>query len=680
MNGRYRSVYAVLLVIAALVRAVPVMADDVQTPNVAISVMLEAPVKPNSTVWVLVHQDIRPGWHTYWQNPGMAGLPLTVDWRLPAGMTAGAIQWPVPERFEAGGVVGYGYRGEANFLVPLRAGAISPASKMRADMKLSWLVCAGMCIPEETQVQLDLSHTNGNGRLFAKARAALPHEFNGLVSATYDAHTLKLSVRDPEIASVSPAAVQFFPATPDLIDDSVTPEIRTAGSELVVTTIRAAHASPVTRIAGVITLGTAQAIAVSSDLKPAFQTLAMNGVVPAGSGIIAAALLAFLGGLILNVMPCVLPVLSMKALALAQTAGNAPELRRKSLSWFAGVLAAFVALIGVLLAIKSGGAVIGWGFQLQSPIVVFWLALLMLAIGANLLGVFELPTAIGGIGPSRLTPGVSGAFFSGALATMVATPCTAPFMGTALAYSLLQPGLVTIAVLLALATGFALPVLMLGFVPGFASLIPRPGPWMQRLRELLAFPMLGSGVWLLWVLDRQTGSSGLAIALTLAISVVFLAWLIPLFPRRSRVAAAIGGIAMLLTASAQLRATQNDSVGSWTKWSPEAVAAARASGHPVLADFTAAWCVTCLVNERLALDNPAVTARLAKDGVVLLKADWTTEDATITAELARHNHSGVPLYLLYPPSGAVIALPQILTPVNVLAALGEVQGSARKDP
>jgi thiol:disulfide interchange protein len=678
MNKFIHSVYGILLIIPALVCGTPAVAADFQGRNVAISVALEAPIKADSTVWVLVHQEIRPGWHTYWQNPGMAGLPLTVDWKLPAGVTAGLIEWPVPERFEAGGVVGYGYHGEANFLVPLKASAILLNAPVRAKMKLSWLVCAAMCIPEETQLQLELTHANGNARLFARTRAALPREFTGPAGATYDARTLKLSVRDPAITRAPVAAVQFFPVTPGVIDDSVKPEIRIAGDELVVTAIRAVHASPATRIAGVITLTAGQAFAVSSDLKPAFQTVAVNGAETGGIGVVAAALLALVGGLVLNFMPCVLPVLSMKALALAQTGGNASELRREGLCYFGGVFAAFGVLAGVILAIKAGDAAVGWGFQLQSPIVVFWLALLMMAIGGNLLGLFELPVTIGRIGPGRVTRGVSGSFWTGALATLVATPCTAPFMGTAVAYSLLQPGLVTVTVLLALATGFALPVLALGIVPGFASLIPRPGPWTQRLREFLAFPMLGSGVWLLWVLDRQTGPSGLAIALSIAIGVLFVAWVMRLLARTRRLVVSIGGSAMLLAASAQLGPMPSNSDGTWAKWSPEAVAAARASGHPVLADFTAAWCVTCLVNERLALEDSAVAARLANDRVALLKADWTTQDSTITAELTRNRHSGVPLYLLYPPAGDTITLPQLLTPATVIEALAKVEGSVKR--
>jgi thiol:disulfide interchange protein DsbD len=330
--------------------------------------------------------------------------------------------------------------------------------------------------------------------------------------------------------------------------------------------------------------------------------------------------------------------------------------------------------------LKGSGAALGWGFQLQSPIIVFWLSMLMIAIGCNLLGLFELPSSIAGIG-ANLTKGNGngGAFSTGILAALVASPCTAPFMGAAIAYALVQPGVVAFAVMAALAAGFALPVLLLGFVPGFACLIPKPGRWTERFREFLAFPMFGSGIWLVWVLDRQTGPSGLAIALSLAAGAVFLIWLVRLLPARVQIMAGFASFAALLALSSTIQAAQEDSMGpNWQRWSPEAVESARSNGNPALVDFTADWCVTCLVNERIVLENGGVKARLSSARVKMLKADWTKQDTAITAELARHGRSGVPLYVLYPAgqSSQPIVLPQILTQSAVMQALDRAEREA----
>jgi thiol:disulfide interchange protein len=678
---RHRASGWIFLGIVMLCSA-PAVAADIQARNVTISVSLESAATQNSTVWVAVRQTIRAGWHTYWQNPGMAGLPLTIDWQLPEGVTAGEIRWPVPERFEAGGVVGYGYRDQAIFLAPLMIGNLPALARNAANMKLSWLVCAEMCIPEEAVIHLDLNQPRHDPDLFAKARASLPQVFPGTVSATYDERTLKLSMRSSALPDARPDRLQFFPGAAGLIDDAVKPEFRVAGNELIVTASRPTRPAAISKISGIV-ISANRAFTIEADAKPAFRTVSARPPQESRyTSLFAAALFALLGGFILNLMPCVLPVLSMKALALARIGGQPARLRRDSLFYFAGVMVAFCALASVLLLLKGSGAALGWGFQLQSPVMVFWLAMLMLAIGCNLLGIFELPTAIAGIG-ADLTKGDGdrGAFYTGILAALVASPCTAPFMGTAIAYVLLQPGITAFAVMAALAAGFALPVLLMGFVPGFARLIPKPGAWTVWFRESLAFPMFGSAIWLIWVLDRQTGPSGLVIALSLAVGAVFLIWLVRLLPAQARMVAGFGGFAALLALSSTIQDAQEDSTGpNWQKWSPGAIETAQSEGNPALVDFTADWCVTCLVNERIALENDRVTARLASARVRMLKADWTKQDTAITAELARHGRSGVPLYLLYPAgqSSRPIVLPQILTPAAVMQALDRAERKATR--
>ncbi len=495
MSKLSHAAQTLFLVLLAILCVSEARSADIEARNVAISVSLETAATPNSTIWVAVHQTIRPGWHTYWENPGMAGLPLKIEWSLPEGVTAGSIRWPVPERFAAGEIIGYGYRDQATFLVPLTVRGVSTQQRQIADLKLSWLVCAEMCIPEDAQVRLALGRASGSPGLFAKARGALPRDISGEVSATYDDRTLKLSINDPDIVKFSFGPVQFFPGAAGIIDDTTSPEIRIAGRELILTAARPAHPQPISTVTGILALTGGQAFEIVADAKPAFRPVTAAAEPDSDvNGFFAAMIFAFIGGLILNVMPCVLPVLSMKALSLARAGSSAPRLRRESLFYFAGVIAAFGFLSLALLMFRASGAAIGWGFQLQSPIVVFWLALLMMMIGCNLLGVFELPMNISGFGANLTGAGGRGTFFTGLLGAFVATPCTAPFMGAALAYSLLHSGSVVFAIMMALGVGFALPILLLGFIPGFASLIPKPGRWMVRFKEFLAFPMFASGI------------------------------------------------------------------------------------------------------------------------------------------------------------------------------------------
>ncbi len=644
-------------------------ASTVQADHVALSISLETPAKPGSTVWAAIHQTIAPGWHTYWRNPGDSGLATSVSWSLPKGVTAGEPQWPAPERFTTGPIVNYGYKDEATLLVPLMVARDAALGAAPAQATLFLLECAQMCIPE--QVTLDLDLNKASPAIFAQARAALPRAFGGSAHVAADSKTLVLTLTDPVLSGVKADAVRFFPATKRAVDYDVSPSASISGDTLTWKVARPSRIKPFHTFDGVLDIPGVAAYAVS-----AMPVAASVPAAPAADGLtlVEAALLALLGGLILNLMPCVLPILSMKALALAQSGGSSRALRRDGVFYFVGVLATFAAIAGSLLLLKAGGAALGWGFQLQSPLVVFALTLLMTAIGLNLLGVFEVPLSLAGVG-NDLTraEGGQGAFFTGALAVLVASPCTAPFMSTAFGFALTQPAAPAIIVFLALGIGFALPFSALAFTPALVRLVPRPGPWMVRFKEFLAFPMLATAIWLFWVLGRQVGPTGLAVALSICLGLVFLLWLVPHLGLWLRRAVGIAGVAALIALSLQIRTVSAD-VG-WAPWSVEAVSEARNAGKPVLVDFSAAWCVTCLVNERVALDDKAVAARLRKDGVVTLKADWTNRSAAITAELSRYGRSGVPLYLLYSPGSqdSAVVLPQILTPASVMGALDKIR-------
>jgi len=659
-----------LIAAAALLLCVPATAaDTVHIDHVTLSISLESPAKPGSTVWAAIRQVIAPGWHTYWRNPGDSGLATSMSWVLPKGVTVGELQWPAPERFATGPIVNYGYKDEATLLVPLTFARDTAIGPVQARVFL--LECAQMCIPE--QATLDLNLGKASPAIFAKARAALPRAFAGSARVAVDAKTLVLTLSDPVLAGIRADAVRFYPATMRAVDYDDLPTAHIEGNTLTWKVAQPAHIKPFHTFDGVLDVPGVGAFAVS-----AMPTAVPVAPPPRADGLtlVEAALLALLGGLILNLMPCVLPILSMKALALAQSGGSSRILRRDGAFYFGGVLATFAVIAGTLLLLKAGGAALGWGFQLQSPLVVFALTLLMVAIGLNLLGAFEVPLSLAGVG-NDLTraEGGRGAFFTGALAVLVASPCTAPFMGTALGFALTQPAASAFVVFFALGTGFALPFAALAFTPALIRLVPKPGPWMVRFKEFLAFPMFATAIWLFWVLDQQVGSTGIAIALSVALGLAFLLWLLPLLGKWPRRVVGVASLAALVALGTRIQTVQPDS--DWASWSSEAVADARAAGRPVFVDFSAAWCVTCLVNERVALSDAGVAARFRRDRVVTLKADWTNRDAAISAELGRYGRSGVPLYLLYLPDSQrhAVILPQLLTPAMVLKALNRVGGA-----
>ncbi len=395
-----------------------------------------------------------------------------------------------------------------------------------------------------------------------------------------------------------------------------------------------------------------------------------------------AAAFAFLGGLILNLMPCVLPILAMKAIALAQSHASARTARRDGILYFAGVISMFLITASLLLLFRAGGAAIGWGFQLQSPPIVFALTLLMTALGLNLLGVFELPLGIAGFGQGLTQGGGARAsFLTGVLAVVVASPCTAPFMGSALGYALSHSAWAGLAVFASLGVGFALPFAAIAWLPSIGRLLPKPGLWMVRLKELLAFPMFATAIWLCWVLVQQVGPNGLAVALSIGLGLTFVIWLAARSRGAVRWSLFGAGVIALSIATSQLASSGKPLIDSakWRPWSPQLVSEAQQAGRPVFVDFGAAWCVTCLVNERIALQNAGVLSRLENDHVLLLKADWTTRDSAITSALADEGRVGVPLYLLYAPNARRPAvLPQILTPAVVLAALRDIEHFQKK--
>jgi len=689
----------------------------VTTDNVRSELVSEvATVKPGEPFWVGLRQTIRPKWHTYWKNPGESGLPTEISWKLSEGAKADPIVWPAPTLFDIGGVTNYGFKDEAMLLV-----RITPPADLAGPLTLAaeanWLVCEDVCIPEEGKFELVLPSGTAatpappvTRTLFEQARRAVPTPSPwparyGL-SRTGDP-TLLVEARGLKADTVS--AVYFFPAEwgPVATMARQNATVTAEGIRIPLKKGDAKTALPA-ELAGtlVLTEKTAdgsirQAFDLSARLDPAFAPAATtslaNAVGAEEISLLQALLFAVLGGLILNLMPCVFPVLAMKAAAFARLAGHGQgEMRRDGLAYTAGVLASFAAMAGIVIAIRSAVGEVNWGFQFQSPIFSLLIAYLFFVIGLNLSGVFEVGNRLAGVGQGLASRGgTTGAFFTGVLAVIVATPCTAPFMAAALGFALSQPAPATVAVLLAMGLGLALPYLALSMTPALQRLMPRPGAWMDRLRQFLAFPMYASAVWMIWVLTQQTGADGVLYALGGMILIAFAIWLLRIgsgvsagtWLRRGVAAAAVllafGATLKLDDSPATAASTSGGpaagvSFDGWERFSRARMAEAVAAGKPVFVDFTAAWCITCLVNERVALETPTTRKAFEQAGVVKLKGDWTSRDAEITGVLKELGRAGVPLYLFWPPGAdRPKILPQVLTESLILSELSSIPQAKR---
>jgi thiol:disulfide interchange protein len=701
-----RSLFAVFFLLFATAGA------QAEEPNVQVDLVAEqARIAPGQTFTVALRQRIKPDWHTYWVNPGDSGTATAIEWTLPPGMKAGEIQWPAPSRIPYGPLVNYGYDDEAVLLVDLTAPAdLKPGdtAKLVGDVQL--LVCKDICIPEDASVSLTLpvdtkpQANDAAVSLFTAARAKLPSKSPFAARIAQHGDDVRIAVDTGDARQLRD--ITFFPLQPERINNAAPQKVHTGANGITIETKRAEGAKPdAAALDGVLTFRD-ESTGKDAPLQ-AIQITAQPGTVPAiaggggaatGAGTIGlgeALLFALLGGLILNLMPCVFPVLSMKALALARGAyGDAAHRRADALAYTAGVLATFTVIAGVLLALRAGGAEIGWGFQLQSPLVVTALAYLLFAVGLVLSGVVTIGGGLAGMGSSLAARGgLVGSFFTGALATLVATPCTAPFMAAALGFALVQPAPLALAVFEALGLGLALPYLLLGFAPALARALPKPGAWMERFRQFLAFPVYATVVWLVFVLQAQTGPFAATSVLGGLVLIGFAAWAwdtAKLAGSRGRVVGATAAVVALVCALLLVRSVDDAAVAAPAAGTAPAAAAAGGSdaikwqafsqarldqllaeGKPVFLDFTAAWCITCKVNETVALTEDVARTMEAK-GVVALRGDWTRRDAEITRVLQAHGRAGVPLYLYYPAGSRVPrVLPQILTADSVRSVLEE---------
>jgi thiol:disulfide interchange protein/DsbC/DsbD-like thiol-disulfide interchange protein len=635
-------------------------------------------------------------WHIYWSNPGDAGAPPGMTVTLPEGGTAGPIQWPIPKVMNDGPVTSYGYsRKMAPVLLPLTVTPPKTIAGSTYHLKIAahWLVCKDICVPGSGYFELALPV---QAKPVAAADAALFEAVDRRMPAAKGWKAWiqpdgMLSVDGADASSLTVASAYFFPAQPGIINQDFYQGLKMPGGRVQLRLKAGSDFKPDTPLQGLLVLTAAD------GTETAGQITAQPGIPPVEMpqhtiwGALVAALTsgryldlvgaAFLGGLILNLMPCVFPVLAMKAAHLSQHAhGEAARNRRGGLAYGFGVILSFLLLGSLLLGLRAGGAAAGWGFQFQSPSFVLAIAWLLFAVGLSFSGVVEIGGRWMGLGHNLTTgSGLVASFCSGVLAAVVATPCTAPFMGAAIAAALAGPPLPGLLIFLALGLGLALPMVMLSIIPGVGRILPRPGRWMVVLHQALAFPIYATVLWLVWVAAEEGGPSLLLAVGAGLLLIAFAAWAWRL---GGRIAAGLALAAILvlvpiLWQARDLRAAPAALASAQAEpFSTARLAAVRAAGKPAFVNLTAAWCVTCLVNDRVALDRASVKLGFRREGITYFVGDWTRADPAITAYLKAHGRDGVPLYVYYPPSGGQpVVLPQLLTPDLVLKTIGATAGA-----
>ncbi|MFT8719777.1 protein-disulfide reductase DsbD family protein [Acetobacter sp.] len=625
---------------------------------------------------------LKPGWHTYWKNPGDAGEPVALSVTVSGSVTGkrDSIEWPAPTRLPEGPLMSYGYTGDV--LLPVTIQSVAGAGDtVKVSAHADWLVCAAVCVPEEADFELTLPAgplvPSAQASLFTEAATQVPQPSPFKATITQNG---SLTVEGEGFSSKTVQQAWFIPDEPGQIDQVAPQSLKVSSGRLMLQLKPLAGFPKGKPFGGLLDMrdvaGTRSVLAVTA--QPVNAVMQM----PTGDGMswLMLAGLAFLGGLILNLMPCVFPVLAMKALAILRLHENRSHLR-SGVAYTAGILLTFACLGGVMLAARGAGISAGWGFQFQSPAFVTGICLLLFAVSLGLLGIFELPVISAGQSLLYSQRGLLGDFLTGMLAVLVATPCTAPFMGGAIAGALVAPPVAALGIFLAMGLGLASPYLMLALIPGLGRFLPRPGRWMEILRQVLAFPVLATCVWLLWVLAQQNGNA-VAVAGGGLLALGFSGWLvvtargiggrrgqIGLFAAAILVACAPLPFLFFLSSGSGFHKEMVAETSSEQTFSENRLNKLRGQGKPVFVDMTAAWCITCLVNEHVTLESSSVQKEFTEKGIVFLKGDWTNRNPEITTFLHRYGRDGVPLYVYFPPHGEGYVLPQVLTGAIVKAAL-----------
>jgi thiol:disulfide interchange protein DsbD len=700
----------------------------VQNEQVRAELVAHAPdgVGAGKPVWLGLQIKHQPHWHTYWKNPGDSGLPTVLQWTLPSGVVAGDIAWPTPQRIPVGTMANYGFSDTILLPVPLTVASDfqpTPGGDLEVRLNASWLVCRQECIPQDGNFVLRVpakGSTASHAADFEAARAAGPTDLPGTSKAQLEGNSLTITVSGLP-ANWQGRALQPFPETPNIAEPVTSPQTAdkvgadgapslgkqvwnngvwsgsfplsvqregTADKLPIVLALGTQSLRTVATISGTWPpLGVASPALVSTAAMPAVAT--PTSVQPSGwSSWMLAIGAALLGGMILNLMPCVLPVLAIKVLGFSRHSEHSRGSQRaQGLAYTLGVVLSFVGLGALMLALRATGEQLGWGFQLQSPAVVAVLAALFTLLGLNLAGLFE----VGMLLPHKLASlqarhPVVDAFLSGVLAVAIASPCTAPFMGASLGYAISLPAAQALGIFAALGLGLALPFLAAAWVPAFGHMLPRPGAWMDTLRRFMAFPMLATVIWLVWVLGHLSGVDGAGALLALLLCMALVVWALGL-EGRSRIAfatlsiAAFAGVALaigpLVTRMDDSGSSANVAAGTgntatWQAWAPGRVEAELAAGRPVFVDFTAAWCITCQYNKKTTLSNSEVLTDMKARNVTLLRADWTRRDPAITVALEQLGRNGVPVYVLHQAGKPPVVFSEILDAQELRGALARL--------
>jgi thiol:disulfide interchange protein len=651
-------------------------------------VSLAPAIAPGGTLQVGLVLTLEEHWHVYWINAGDSGEPPKITWTLPDGITAGPMKFPIPSRLPLGPLMDFGYEDEVAFPVQLTAANSLKAGPIHLDAKVSWLVCREVCIPGKAHLGLDLTvspdatapaQTVGAlGEALTLIPKPLPADAKFTVTGGKTDFVLALTTGNRETNA------EFYPFDEDQIANAAPQQIEplSDGVRLRVRRFEDLKTLPAT-LHGVFKLSDTIAYDVTAPVVPGEIAPAPGAGAPGAATSSVTTLtaigLAFLGGIILNLMPCVFPVLFLKGLALLQSSGQERKhLRSHGLVYTLGILVSFWAIVGVLLALRAGGSQAGWGFQLQSPIFLTLLAAGIFFFALSLAGLFDIGLSLTSVGGDLAQKqGYTGSFFTGVLATVVATPCTAPLMGAAIGFALAQPATITFAVFTALGLGLAAPYLLLSFQPAWTRILPRPGAWMETFKQLTAVIFFATVIWLVYVYGSlfAGGTSGgqgiyrVALLLGCFLMLAVAGWVLGKWP--ARWTSTIAAILIAAVGLALPLYQPKDTTLVWTPYSQQALDQARAAGHPVFIDFTAAWCLSCQVNERLVLKSSDVQHQFSKNDVTLLRADWTQYDPEITKQLASVKRSGVPTYVIYPAAvnSSPDVLPELLTKDIVLTAL-----------
>jgi thiol:disulfide interchange protein len=687
MPGLRQSFLFLCTALTAVVAAAAPVTGPVHAQHLTVELLpLSGSLQPGSSDLVGLHFTLDKGWHVYWVNAGDSGEPPSVKWNLPAGITAGPMQFPAPRRLPLGPLMDFGYEDEVLFPITLSAASTLKApSSIDIPARVDWLVCREVCIPGKADLILPLQITAqkatpdpGRQALFDRFHSLLPQPLPSSAKAVFATDPAGFSLA---LTGHPATTAEFFPLDQSQIVNAAPQTVRGVNNGVVISLKKDENfRAQLAQLNGVLLLGDGTA----------YEIHAPPGALPAGAAgsqegalnLLRFVSLAFLGGVILNLMPCVFPVLFIKGLSLVESSRHEPKrVRAHGLVYTLGIVVSFWIVVALLLGLRAGGRQLGWGFQFQSPGFVAVIALLLFFLGLSLAGMFEIGLTVTNTGSSLAArSGYAGSFFTGVLAVIVATPCTAPFMGAAIGFALAQSAGAAFGVFTALALGLAAPYLLLTYYPAWMRYLPRPGAWMEVLKQATAAPIFATVIWLVWLFASSAGVDALTALLAAFLLLAIAGWILGRWPAR-RVASSFAMAVIVLAVATPLYAlwkfpaTETATAGKagWEPYSHEAIEQYRAQGRPVFIDFTARWCLSCQVNERAVLNSGDVRRRLHDSGIVLVRADWTRHDESIASALRELGRSGVPTYVFYPPGQPALVLPEVLTPGVVLSALDQVQ-------